>query len=168
MSIEVMESAAQKLMRYIDDAIALEAASITALQDMARDATNPEEAGLYQTHLKVSEAQKIRLEERLIALGGATKRHILKDLLNTVGAAATDLLHAAKNPQDKDARNLMQAYAMESLEVAVYEALAVASETSGDSVTAQLARGIQQEEREMASMLFEKIAPASSAAIPAA
>ena len=95
------ESPQQKIMRYIDDAIALEAASITSLTDMVTDTVIPEESGMYQTHLKTSESQKMRLEERLIALGGVSKRHVLKDLLNSIGAAATDLLHAAKSPGEK-------------------------------------------------------------------
>lgn len=159
------ETPQQRVLRYIDDAIALETASITALKDMAEDATVPEEAALYQEHLRVSEEQKARLEKRLAALGGETKRHVLKDLLNAVGAAATDLLHAAKDDGEKATRNLMQCYSMESLEVSVYEALAAAAKATGDPETAVLAVAIQEEEQKMQAAVLARVQNSSIAAV---
>ena len=159
------ETGSAKIERYIDDAIALEAASITALRDMAGDAVGAEERSLYEAHLTQSEGQKQRLEARLKALGGETKRNIFKDVLNSIGAAATDLLHAAKSDDEKDTRNLMQAYAMESLEVAVYEALYCAAESIGDKDTATLARQIQSEESAMTRKLFARISGSSVIAV---
>lgn len=163
-----IEETAVKIQRYLDDAIALEAASITALRDMVGDAVSTDERVLYQEHVTVSESQKLRLEGRLIALGGESKRSLLKEVMNRVGAAATDLLHAAKNDGEKDTRNLLQAYAMESLEVAVYEALYAAANSLGDTETALLARQIQAEESAMAKHLFFRIADSSIIAVGAA
>ncbi|MGC4043146.1 MAG: DUF892 family protein [Armatimonas sp.] len=168
MSKPTDETPQQKVLRYIDDAIALESASITALKDMADDAKLPEEAALYQEHLKVSEQQKVHLEERMTALGGELKRNVLKDLMNSVGAAATDLLHAAKDDDEKATRNLMQCYAIESLEVSVYEALASAAEATGDAETAKLAAEIQKEEQQMQSAVFSRVKGSSKASVLAA
>lgn len=154
-----------KIARYIDDAIALEAASITALRDMARDAISTEERLLYEEHLTESEQHKQRLEGRLIALGGEMKRNPLKDVMNSIGAAATNLLHAGKNDSEKDTRNLLQAYAMENLEIAVYEALYAAASTSDDHETALLARHIQEEESTMAKQLFLRISNSATTAM---
>jgi ferritin-like metal-binding protein YciE len=157
-----------KIVRYIDDAIALEAASITALRDMAKDAVSTDERLLYEGHLTESENHKQRLEGRLIALGGEAKRSLLKDVMNSIGAAATNILHAGKNDGEKDTRNLMQAYAMESLEMAVYEALYAAANRCGDKETAQLAREIQGEESAMAKQVFLRISDSSILAVGAA
>ena len=163
-----LESQQEKIERYLDDAIALEAASILALKDMATDAVSHDETLLYQAHHTESESQKQRLEARLMALGGASERLGLKDMMNRIGTAATNLLHAGKNDVEKDTRNLLQAYAMESLEVAVYEALYTAAETSGDAETALLAREIQAEESAMAQQIFARIAPSSTVSVRAA
>lgn len=162
------ETADAKIVRYIDDAIALEAASITALRDMAKDAVSTDERLLYEGHLIESESHKQRLEGRLVTLGGEAKRSVLKDVMSSIGTAATNILHAGKNDGEKDTRNLMQAYAMESLEVAVYEALYAAANSSGDSETALLARQIQAEESAMAKHLFFRIADSSIIAVGAA
>ena len=162
------ETAKVKIMRYIDDAIALEAASITAMRDMAKDAVSTDERLLYEGHLTESESHKQRLEGRLITLGGEAKRSLVKDVMNSIGAAATNILHAGKNDDEKDTRNLLQAYAMESLEVAVYEALYAAANSSSDSETALLARQIQAEESAMAKHLFFRIADSSIIAVGAA
>jgi ferritin-like metal-binding protein YciE len=161
------ETPQDKIKRYIDDAIALESASITALNDMATDAVTGDERALYQEHATVSESQKERLEARLMALGGESARHVLKDVLNSIGAAATDLLHASKNDEDKATRNLLQSYAMENLEIAVYEALHAAAESARDSETAMLAREIQSEEKEAARRIFEHINISSVRAVNA-
>ena len=159
------ETPQQKIVRYLDDAIALEAASITAMRDMAADAVTTDETLLFQTHLTESESQKQRLEGRMMALGGESKRSVLKDVMNSIGIAATNLLHAAKSDGEKDTRNLLQAYAMESLEVAVYEALYAAAFQSDDTDTATLAKQIQEEESSMARRVFAHIGASSVTAV---
>lgn len=155
----------ERIARYIDDAIALEAAAETSLKDMISDATEPEDAALFQEHLTQTATQKARLEARLKALGGEHSHNVLKDLMNKVGAVATDLLHAGKDSVDKAARNMIQAYAVENLEVATYMALAAAATEAGDAETATLAKTIQAEEEAAAKKVYARIAPLSMAAI---
>jgi ferritin-like metal-binding protein YciE len=159
------ETAQERIVRYIDDSVALEAAAITSLKDMIEEAVDPEQKALFQQHLAETETQKSRLEARLVELGGEASRNVLKDVMNKIGAAATDLLHAGKDSADKATRNLIQAYAVENLEVATYEALHAAATEAGDTVTAQLARDIQAQEKQAAEKVFAHIARASQSAL---
>ncbi len=152
-----------RIARYIDDAIALEAAGVTGLADMIKEATDPQDAALFQQHLTETERQKARLEARLHALGGTNNK--LKDIVNKIGVAATELLHVGKDADDKATRNLIQAFAIENTEVATYESLYAAATEAGDTETAQLAKEIQAEEEATAKKLFVRIAPNAKAAI---
>ena len=115
-----------------------------------------------RVHL-LRERQKDRLEARLKALGGTHSG--LKDLVNKIGAAATDLLHGGKDAGDKATRNVIQAYTIENLEIAMYESLAAAATEAGDSETAALAKEIQAEEEATAKKLFPRIAPLAVRAV---
>ena len=110
-----------------------------------------------------TESQKQRLEARLTQLGGTSNK--LKDVLNKIGIAATDLLHAGKDSEDKATRNLIQAYAIENTEVATYESLYAAAVAVGDTQTAALAKEIQAEEEAAAKKIFARIAPLAAVAI---
>jgi len=152
-----------RIRRYIDDAIALEASSITALKDMIQEAVDPVDAALFQEHLSETELQKEHLEARLHALGGT--HNGLKDAMNKLGAAATDLLHLGKDAGDKATRNLIQAYAVENLEVATYESLYAAATEAGDTETATLAKQIQAQEEAAAKKIFPRISPVAKSAL---
>jgi ferritin-like metal-binding protein YciE len=106
----------ERIGRYIEDAIAFEAAGITGLKDMVTEATDPQDAAMFQQHLTETERQKERLEARLAQLGEHPNK--LKDIMNKIGVAATDLLHGGKDSGDKATRNLIQAYGIEATEIA--------------------------------------------------
>lgn len=153
----------ERINRYIEDAVALEASGIVGLKDMITEATDPQDAALFQQHLTETESQKERLEAILHARGEHTNR--LKDVMNKIGMAATDLLHAGKDAGDKATRNLIQAYTVENLEVATYESLYAAATEAGDTEVATLAKVIQAEEEAAAKKLFPRIAPSARAAV---
>lgn len=152
-----------RINRYIDDAIALEASGIVGLKDMVSEATDPQDAALFQQHLAETEQQKLRLENLLHARGGSSNK--LKDVMNKIGMAATDLLHAGKDAGDKATRNLIQAYSVESLEVATYESLYAAATEAGDAEVAQAAKEIQAQEKATAEKIFARIAPVAREAV---
>jgi len=152
----------ERIGRYIEDAIAFEAAGITGLKDMVTEATDPQDAAMFQQHLTETERQKERLEARLAQLGEHPNK--LKDIMNKIGVAATDLLHGGKDSGDKATRNLIQAYGIEATEIAMYESLIAAATEAGDMETAQLAREIQAEEEKTAKMIFPRISPVARTA----
>ena len=153
----------ERINRYLDDAIALESAGITALTDMRNTATDPEVIALFDHHLTETEVQKQRLEDRLHALGGSS--NALKGIVNKLGVAAADLMHLGKDKGDKATRHLIEAYGQESIEVATYESLVAAATELGDTETAALAREIQAQEKAMAERLFPHIDPSARAAV---
>ncbi len=59
----------------------------------------------------------------------------------------------------------MMAYAVENAEIAMYESLAVAAHAIGDTETEQLARSIQQQEKQTAEKVWIQIAPAAKISI---
>ncbi len=144
-----------RIVRYIDDAIAVEQGNITGLKDMAALATDPIDKALFEEHLAMTETQRGRLEMRLQALGG--HHNSVKDIVNKFGIAASGLLHAGKDAGDKATRNLVEAYAIESAEIAMYESLYAAASEAGDTETAALAKEIQAEEKATAEKIFPRI-----------
>lgn len=164
MSTMVLDNALhERLNRYIDDAIALEAAGITALKDARGAATDPDDALLFDRHLTETEVHRQRLEDRLHALGGTP--NALKTAVNRFGVAATDLMHLGKDAGDKATRHLIEAYGNEAIEIATYESLIAAADELGDTETADLAREIQAEEKAMAERLLPRIAPSAREAV---
>ena len=159
----IPELARERINRYIDDLIALEASGVTGLKDMIEEATDPADAALFREHLVETESQKMRLEARLTALGGTSNK--LKDLMNKIGMAATDLLSAGKDAEDKATRNVIQAYTIENAEIAAYESLIAAATAVGDTETAALAKTIQDEEKAAAAKLFARITPLAAISI---
>jgi ferritin-like metal-binding protein YciE len=154
-----------RINRYIDDAIAAEQANITGLKDMISESTDPQDTSLFQEHLAQTENQRGRLEQRLQALGG--HHNGVKDVVNRLGMAATDLLHAGKDAGDKATRNLIQAYSIENMEVAMYESLAAAASEAGDAETEALAKEIQYEEELTAKKIFPRISQMARIAVQA-
>ena len=89
----------------------------------------------------------------------------LKDAVNKLGVAATSLLHAGKDAGDKATRNMVEAYTIENMEIAMYESLINAASEAGDSETEALAKEIQAEEKATAEKIFPRIAPLARIAV---
>ena len=159
----IPELARQRINRYIEDLIALEASGVTGMKDMIEEATDPQDIALFTQHLAETETQKRRLEVRLAELGGVPNR--LKDIVNKIGIAASDLLSVGKDAEDKATRNVIQAFTVENAEIGAYESLIAAASAVGDTQTAALAKEIQAEEKAAAQKLFARIAPLAATAI---
>jgi ferritin-like metal-binding protein YciE len=68
---------------------------------------------------------------------------------------------------ERQTQDLMMAYAVENAEVAMYESLAQAAQLVGDKRTEQLARQIQQQEKQTADRVWAQVAPAARRAMQA-
>ena len=157
------DAARQRIIRYLDDLIALETSFVTGLKDMAGDATDPQDAAMFEEHRAQTESQQARLTARMHELGGTP--NALKGAMNKFGILASDLLHASKDKGDKATRNLIEAFAIENTEIASYESLIGAATAVGDTQTAQLAKEIQAEEQAAAQKLFARINPMAQTAM---
>lgn len=142
----------QLVNHYLEDAVAAERSSEARLRALARTADDPAARQLFSEHAEETRTQCERLETRLAEI--AAVRGVSD---TTAPAAATD---SADSVLD-----LIEAYAAENTEIAMYEALAVAAMAAGDSVTEQLARRIQEEERIAADNVWRLIGPAARRAV---
>ena len=93
-----------------------------------------------------------RLAERLDQLGGhtGTSERGFASLLSV----APQLVQGGNIVEERTLQNLIVSYTVEVGECALYEALAAASRTAGDSITEALARQIQKEEFAAAATLW--------------
>lgn len=159
------ETGSERVARYLDDAIALEAASIQELGNLAADASTHDDAALYRAYSIESQDQKQRLEARLAALGGAPLVSAPADILSRMGIAGGNAGNVSGDRNGTQSRHLLKALALESLEVAAYEMLVTAAEEIGDTETASLALRLQVQESVIARQLFDRIAPLSAGAV---
>jgi ferritin-like metal-binding protein YciE len=157
-----METRKDKIIRYLNDAWAVEKALVSALPDMAEEANDPNVRALFLEHSQVTHQQEEALEARIRALGGEVQNY--KGWFNQFLAKAGDMLNTGHDQYDKTSQNLMQAFATENFEMAMYESLAAYADAVGDTETAQLARQIQAQEKATAERLWPLIAPVSAKA----
>jgi ferritin-like metal-binding protein YciE len=155
-----MESTQDRLIRYLDDAWAVEKALVSALNDMADEVNDPQVRALFQEHRQVTHDQEERLEARIRALGKEPSGG--KGFFNQMVAKIGDVLHAAHDEYDKTAQDLMKAYATENFECAMYQSLASYATAIGDTETAQLARQHLQQEKEAADRVWPLIQPVAA------
>jgi len=143
---------------YLQDAIAAEEHQENHLRDFAADARQePAVQELLVRHAGETRRQAAWLKMRLETLHGSPSGvKSLRAQLTWLGPKLGLLGH---DPVERVAQNLMAAYTVECGEVVMYEALAVAAATAGDTETERLARGIQEEERRMAERLWSLIQP---------
>lgn len=160
-----MENPQERLLRYLDDAWAVEKALVSALKDMANDANDPTVQALFQEHSVMTHQQEEDLEARIRALGGEPSGS--KGFMNQMMAKVTDMMNSAHDDYDKTTQDLMKSYATENFEMAMYESLASYANAVGDTETAALAERIFQQEKQTAERVWAQIAPASARAVNA-
>jgi ferritin-like metal-binding protein YciE len=157
-----METQTEKMVRYLDDAWAVEKALVKALDDMAEEANDPEVRAMFQEHRALTHQQEEALEARIRALGEEPSGG--KGFFNQMVAKIGDAMSAAHDDYDKTTQNLMKAYGTEHFECAMYESLLAYATAIGDTATAELATLHQQQERQTAERIWPLIAPVAARA----
>jgi ferritin-like metal-binding protein YciE len=144
------------LRRYLEDAIAAERNFETQLNAMAGEGDNMAARLLFAQHAEETKSQHARLRKRLEALGVSPSgfKTALAHLLNFIPKTA----QMGHDPSEVATQNLIIGYAVESAEIAMYEAMASMAAAANDLQTEQLARQIQAEERRAAKMIWHLIA----------
>jgi ferritin-like metal-binding protein YciE len=137
------------LLRYLQDAHAMEEQSLQTLQAAVRVAGDPQLESLYQGHVMETQTHLELLNHRLEAHGAS--RSLRKDL----GGRLTAVVHGAGvvTSSDTPATLLAVAYSFEHFEIAVYELLKRVAERAGDSETVETAEKILVNERQAAEKL---------------
>jgi ferritin-like metal-binding protein YciE len=155
-----MESTHERLIRYLDDAWAVEKALVDKLRDMAEEVIDDRIRSLFEEHRAVTHQQEENLEARIRALGEEPSggKGFFSQMMGKIGEA----MHTAEDDYDKTTQDLMKGFATENFEIAMYQALESYASAIGDSETAQLARQHMQQERDAAEKIWPLIAPTAA------
>ncbi len=156
----------ERISVYLTDAIAAEKSFETQLNGFAKENEGSRAAILFADHAGETRRQYEQLTQRLERLGASPSSG--KTLLAHLFNAAPKIAQMGHDADDRLTQDLMMAFAVENAEVAMYQSLAVAAKSVGDAETEQMARAIQQQERETGEKVWAEIAPAARQAIEAA
>lgn len=154
-----MQDTQERLIRYLDDAWAVEKALVDNLKDMANQVNDPQIKSMFEQHRQVTHQQEEALEARIRALGEepSGSKGFFSQLMGKVG----DFMHKAEDEYDQTTQDLMKAYAIENFECAMYQSMESYATAIGDTETAQLARMHHEQEKQAAQMAWSMIQPAA-------
>jgi ferritin-like metal-binding protein YciE len=132
-----MQSAQERLVKYLDDAWAVEKSLRTVFKDFRKEITDAELTALFES----LEGEAYTHEEALEALLRARGEEPTggKGLLNQIFAKTLDILHAAHDEYEKAVTDLMKAYTITRFQTAIYEAIRSYATSLGESEVAQIA-----------------------------
>jgi ferritin-like metal-binding protein YciE len=154
------ETPAEVIKRYLEDAIAAEKSFETQLDAFSKEGDNLEVRAAFANHSLETKSQYQRLEMRLESLGGTASA--AKSFLAHLFSLAPQAAKMGHEKEERTVQNLMIAFSVENSELAMYEALAAVAEAAGDSITENLAREIQKEEKSAAEKIWKLIPTAAT------
>lgn len=141
-----------RLARYINEAWSVEKTLVDALQEMADEVPDTDLQEILQEHRAVTDRQRVNLGERLARLGREPASS--KGVFNQIISWLRDVLRSKpKDDGDRMLQHVMKGYAIEHLEIAMYEAIFTCAQMVNDEPLAELAAQHLQEEREAADKL---------------
>ena len=149
------DSSSEVIKRYLVDAIAAERNFETQLQAFSKEGEQVLVQNLFAEHAVETKSQHERLTARLEALGGSPST--LKSFFAHIFSFAPKTAQLGSDGSEKNAQDLIIAFAIENSEIAMYEELAIVARFAGDMETEQLAREIQEEERLAAKKVWNLI-----------
>jgi ferritin-like metal-binding protein YciE len=150
----------EQLTKYLTDAHSIEEQALQQLKRAPDIAEDGEIASIFSTHLGETKEHERLVNERLAARGADPSR--IKDTIMKVGGVGFILF--ARSQPDSPGKLVAHAYSYEHLELGAYELLRRVAERAGDNETAEVARTIGEQEREMGRRLervFERAVDAS-------
>jgi ferritin-like metal-binding protein YciE len=131
---------------YIQDAEAAERNFEDALATFGKTGDQGPVMRFFEWASGKAKSQHERLEARLRELGGSPST--AKSLLAHMLAFSTTAAQIGHEPAEKNTQHLIMCVGAASAEMAMYESLATVAEAAGDTVTEQLARQLQAEEKD--------------------
>ena len=145
-------SPGERLLRYLNDAWSVETTLLDTLNKMEQEVIDPQVKEFFAAHRETTAQQRDALGTRLRELGREPSGG--KGFFHRLVGGIWEGLHRPGDDIDRTVQDLMKGYATEHFEVAMYQALAACASAAGDSVTTELARRHQQEEREAAERVW--------------
>jgi ferritin-like metal-binding protein YciE len=143
----------QQLIKYLNDAHAMEMQSMEMLEKAIEIAGDLQLAQLYRGHLNDTRDHERMVKQRLEAMGESPST--LKNLAGKVGAMGLGML--AQAMPDTPAKLAAVAFAYENFESASYQMLRKVAETAGDQETVSLCEHILPSEQQAAAVIEENL-----------
>ena len=147
--LDVGEALKEQLVKYIDEAYAMEQNVLRMLDGMIATTDDPEILDTLEHHKMQTHGHADRMEARLRAYDATPSA--VKQVGGVLGALAKMPLDMVRG--DKPGRNALDGFATEHLEIASYELLRRIAQKAGDEETAQAATEIIAEEKHMADLI---------------
>jgi ferritin-like metal-binding protein YciE len=169
-----MNTDQQKVVQYLDEALATEQALVRVLQSQIAMTPRGSYRSELERHLRETRDHATRVGRRLDALG-----HGSNPLMAIAGAAQTvvgQALALGKTPfdlvrgsggEEKVLKNAKDACATEALEIATYTAIEQLAKSVGDTETATLAASIRADEERMLERVLREIPKLTEAVLRA-
>ena len=139
----------EKLVKYIDEAYAMEQNVLRMLDGMIETTDDPQMKSDLKQHKTETEQQAERLKKRLEAHDASPS--VVKQAGGIIGAMMKGVVDLAR--ADKAGRNARDGYATEHMEIASYQLLERVATRAGDEETAAVARQNRKEEEAMAAKI---------------
>ena len=142
--------------------IAAEKSFETQLVGFSKEA---DDAAVFRQHAEETKQQYTILTQRLHELGGSTSatKRFLAHMFNI----APKIAQIGHDRYERETQDLMMAYAVDNAEMAMYESLAQVAQIAGDTRTLEVARQIQQQEKQTAEKVWPHVEPAARRAMRA-
>ena len=147
--LDVGQALKDQLVKYIDEAYAMEQNVLRMLDGMISTTDDPEILDALEHHKMQTHGHADRMEARLRAHDATPSA--VKQVGGVLGALAKMPLDMVRG--DKPGRNARDGFATEHLEIASYELLRRVAQKAGDEETAQAATEIIAEEKSMADFI---------------
>jgi ferritin-like metal-binding protein YciE len=147
-----MGSLHDKLVKHIDEAVAMEENVSRMLDGMIQTTDDPAVIDLLEKHKVETGQHSRRLRERLEAHGSSPS--LVREATGILGALAKLPLDLVRG--EKAGRNARDGYAAEHLEIAAYQLLERVATRAGDEETAEVARLNRADEEAMVKKLDEQ------------
>lgn len=150
-------NAGQRLLRFLNDAWAVETEQVEQIQQIAAKTIDPDVRTLLEEHHQRTQQQVIDLQEQMAALhvqptGG-------RGLLNRIVTRVWDVLQEPLDERDDTLQRLLQALSAAEFEAGMYLTLYALARGFGEPATAELAAAHYHQEREFATRLRGRIIP---------
>jgi ferritin-like metal-binding protein YciE len=145
------QQATKKLIKHIDEGVAMEHNVLRMLDSMIRTTEDAEISRALEEHKRTTRKHIERLEQCLKMHGSSPSR--ARQAGGIVGARLKSVVDVAR--RDKAGRNARDGFVSEQLEVASYELLERIARKAGDKETAEVARQNRAEDEAMAKRLAD-------------
>lgn len=142
-----------KLVVYLNDALAVENAAIPRLQQRIREASLPEAKRQLEHHLEETREQRQRLEQLISSLGGKPTRQAARLPLPTVPKSVANVMKKSATGAEQQLMAAKEDAIIENSEIVMYDTLSQLAQVMGVGEAVPVLAQNLNEEKEMADWL---------------